>query len=57
MGQVIEGVDELPHALAVACDRQRLFAARQQAAFDATFHTVPGETAAHRAAKKLLHFM
>ncbi|PYD82012.1 hypothetical protein CFR80_08410 [Komagataeibacter oboediens] len=57
MGQVIEGVDELPHALAVACDRQRLFAARQQAAFDATFHTVPGETAAHRAAKEIVTFL
>jgi len=57
MGQVIEGVDQLPHALAVACEQQRLFAARQQAAFDATFHTVPGETAAYRAAKEIVTFL
>ncbi|WP_141260334.1 hypothetical protein [Komagataeibacter diospyri] len=57
LGQVIDSVSELPHALAVAKERQREFAPRQQAAFEATFHTVPGETAAHRAAREIVSFL
>ncbi|WP_244192178.1 hypothetical protein ACM0P6_04510 [Komagataeibacter sucrofermentans] len=57
MGQVIDRVDELPHALAVAQAQQELYAPRQQEAFAATFHTVPNESAASRAARDIVYFL
>ncbi|QHC36096.1 hypothetical protein [Komagataeibacter xylinus] len=57
MGQVIDRVDELPHALAVAQAQQALYGPRQQEAFAATFHTVPNESAASRAARDIVYFL
>ena len=57
MGQVIDRVDELPHALAVAQAQQALYGPRQQAAFAATFHTAPDESAASRAARDIVYFL
>ncbi|MGS0648115.1 hypothetical protein ACU81Q_10825 [Komagataeibacter melomenusus] len=57
MGQVIDRVDQLPHALAVAQAQQALYGPRQQAAFAATFHTVPNESAASRAARDIVYFL
>ncbi|MGY6770309.1 hypothetical protein [Komagataeibacter xylinus] len=57
MGQVIDRVDELPHALAVAQAQQALYGPRQQEAFAATFHTVPDESAASRAARDIVYFL
>ncbi|MEZ7137309.1 hypothetical protein [Komagataeibacter sp. SM21] len=57
MGQVIDRVADLPHALAVAQEQQRVYAQRQEAAFQATFHTQPPETAAQRAAREIVYFL
>ncbi|MCE2574710.1 hypothetical protein [Komagataeibacter sp. FNDCR2] len=57
MGQVIDRVSALPHALAVAQEQQQFYAQRQKEAFQATFHTVPTQSAASRAAREIVHFL
>ncbi|MCE2564053.1 hypothetical protein [Komagataeibacter sp. FNDCF1] len=57
MGQVIDRVSALPHALAVAQAQQAVFAQRQREAFAATFHTVAGQTAACRAAREIVYYL
>ena len=54
---MIDRVADLPHALAVAQEQQRVYAQRQEAAFQATFHTQPPETAAQRAAREIVYFL
>lgn len=57
MGQVIDRVSALPHALAVAQEQQQPYAQRQKEAFQATFLTVPSQSAASRAAREIVHFL
>lgn len=57
MGQVIDRVSALPHALAVARQQQARFDAHQRAAFAATFHTVAGQSASRRAAEEIVYYL
>ena len=57
MGQVIDRVGALPHALAVAGEQQAAFDAHQRAAHAATFHTVAGQSASQRAAQEIVYYL